>query len=118
MLNSLQELQAENIDISKVRNEYYHKWGYDHSKGELWLDFRIIFKTKEHIFIDYGVHMVFEVKTLEKARIQEQLLLNFYGITISTTRGMLAARLMGSDYSHIFLPIFHPSEIRELFLSQ
>lgn len=116
LLSSLQDLQVENIDTSKVKNEYYHQWEYDHHKGEFRLDFRVVFTINGQVFIDYGVRIFFSVKALEGDNIHDQLLLNFYGITISTIRGMLVARLLGSDHSNIFIPIFHPSEIRELFL--
>ncbi|GEP97234.1 hypothetical protein [Chitinophaga cymbidii] len=116
LFNSLEELQLQSIDISKVRNEYYHKWKYDRAKEEFGLDFRVVFKIKEQVFIDYGVQVLFKTSGLSSNKIPELLLLNFYGIAIATIRGMLVVRLAGSDYPAIFVPIFHPSDIRELFL--
>lgn len=91
---------------------------------ELRLSFSITYKVDkfENHVVELTSEIVFEIKDLAKVassekdgqyQINDDFLVTLVGISIGTTRGMLAANTKGSPLAKFPLPILNPKELLE-----
>lgn len=126
---SLEEAKIVDFDILKVENAISHKIILRPKEKAISIYFKILFRYDKNIeFVKYAVRADFVIYNYheiikkskpseeKKSDIPTRFLVNFFGITISTARGMLASYLMNTDYAELFIPLFHPDEIIKTFI--
>lgn len=126
---SLEEAEIINFDLQKVENSFTHKVICRPKEKSISIYFKVSFRYNKDIeFVKYAVRADFIIhnyhEIVKKSKLNEgsksdipiRFLVNFFGITISTARGILASYLMNTDYSELFIPLFHPNEIIETFI--
>jgi len=122
------EYEHGQIDLDALKLSFKHGIEFDDENALVTIYFKIRFVyLDKYEVIRYGVKADFHILNLtevfsrsEKGRLRvaEKFLVSFFGITISTARGILISHLSGTAYSHIHIPIFSPGEIYEVFVEQ
>ena len=114
------------LDLSKVSIAYQTKVNFHREKKIVSIYFIISYQyEKGIIFLKYGLRVDFlihnyddvvKINSSKEANISKDYLVSFFGITLSTARGILLSHLRGTDYEKLSIPFYYPDEILEKFV--
>jgi hypothetical protein len=126
---SLEEIDIDVLDISKVETVFQSKIIFRKEQKIISIYFKVGFVYNKKInIVQYAVRTDFLIYNYDdivltnednqgKVGLSTKFLISFYGITISTARGILISYLRKTDYENsLQIPIFFPDEIKETFI--
>ncbi|WP_343671703.1 hypothetical protein [Chitinophaga sp.] len=123
---ALELLNIENLDLEKIDVKFQQSFSLKEDIKIISIDLGTLFTYEEEvklvefrIRINYFINefnLVTNKRDTNKLQILNQIMIHLVGLTLSTSRGMLASYLIDTDYKNIFIPILQEQDIRAFFL--